>query len=201
MRVFYNHPGSIAANADRVREALAQLAAGRTFAPRLHRAQHPVGDGSGVPLRGSARESAGSWPRPSASTDTGARLPEPERPPQDPWLEPDILDHLRDVAAQRRDGRRDLPDRLPLRPSRGPLRPRRGGRRDRRRARPEHGPGSDAGTHPAFVAMIRELIEERLGLTPERRAVGRYAASHDICPIDCCLPGSGRPSPWAVAAG
>ena len=55
------------------------------------------------------------------------------------------------------------------------------------------------GTHPAFVAMIRELIEERLGLTSERRVVGRYAASHDKCPTDCCLPGSGRPSPWADA--
>ena len=58
---------------------------------------------------------------------------------------------------------------------------------------------ASAGTHPAFVAMIRELIEERLGLTSERRAVGRYAASHDTCPTDCCLPGTGRPSPWAAA--
>jgi protoporphyrin/coproporphyrin ferrochelatase len=49
--------------------------------------------------------------------------------------------------------------------------------------------------------MIRELIGERLGLTSERHVVGRYAASHDTCPVDCCLPGSGRPSPWAVAAG
>jgi ferrochelatase len=45
--------------------------------------------------------------------------------------------------------------------------------------------------------MIRELVEERLGLREGRASVGRFAASHDVCPIDCCLPGTGRPSPWA----
>ena len=58
---------------------------------------------------------------------------------------------------------------------------------------------SSAATHPAFVAMIRELIEERLDRAAGRRAVGRFAASHDVCPVDCCLPGTGRPSPWASA--
>ena len=57
---------------------------------------------------------------------------------------------------------------------------------------------SSASTHPAFVAMIRELIEERLGRRDGPARVGRFAASHDVCPIDCCLPGTGRPSPWAV---
>jgi ferrochelatase len=45
-----------------------------------------------------------------------------------------------------------------------------------------------AGTHPAFVAMIRELIVERLENEAERRAVGRHGPSHDLCPSDCCLP-------------
>jgi ferrochelatase len=59
---------------------------------------------------------------------------------------------------------------------------------------------SSASTHPAFVAMIRELIEERLGRIDGRASIGRFAASHDVCPVDCCLPGTGRPSPWADAA-
>jgi ferrochelatase len=42
------------------------------------------------------------------------------------------------------------------------------------------------GTHPAFVAMIRELIEERIGKVTERRALGKYGPSHDVCPPDCC---------------
>jgi protoporphyrin/coproporphyrin ferrochelatase len=53
-----------------------------------------------------------------------------------------------------------------------------------------------AGTDPLFVGMLRELIRERIGLGPERRAVGRYPASHDVCPVDCCLPPPrpGRPA-------
>lgn len=34
------------------------------------------------------------------------------------------------------------------------------------------------GTHPAFIAMIREFIVQRLS-----------GARHDICAADCCLPG------------
>ncbi len=52
-----------------------------------------------------------------------------------------------------------------------------------------------AGTHPAFVAMIRELIEERL-LGADRRVVGRFGPSHEVCPSSCCLPGTGKRSPW-----
>jgi ferrochelatase len=52
-----------------------------------------------------------------------------------------------------------------------------------------------AGTHPAFVGAIRELIEERVRGVP-RRALGRFGPSHDTCAPDCCLPGTGRPSPW-----
>ena len=120
-------------------------------------------------------------------------------PPQVPWLEPDILDHLRalsergvtdvvvspigfvsdhlevlfDLDVEARDTAAELGLNLVR--------------------------ASSAGTHPVFVAMIRELIEERLGLTSGRLAVGRFAASHDVCPTDCCLPGTGRPSPWASA--
>ena len=46
------------------------------------------------------------------------------------------------------------------------------------------------GTHPVFVAMIRELIQERLTASPERRALGTRGPSHDICPLNCCLRGS-----------
>jgi ferrochelatase len=42
------------------------------------------------------------------------------------------------------------------------------------------------GTHPAFVSMIRELIEERLGKVTTRQALGKRGPSHDVCPPDCC---------------
>jgi ferrochelatase len=49
------------------------------------------------------------------------------------------------------------------------------------------------GSHPAFVGMIRALIEERLRGAGERAALGRFGPSHDLCPAGCCLPG--RPGP------
>jgi protoporphyrin/coproporphyrin ferrochelatase len=44
-----------------------------------------------------------------------------------------------------------------------------------------------AGTHPAFVKMIRELILERVDNAPAR-FVGTRGAGHNVCPADCCLP-------------
>lgn len=49
------------------------------------------------------------------------------------------------------------------------------------------------GTHPAYVAMVRELILERMTEMPKRRSLGSLGPSHDLCPPDCCLPG--RPAP------
>ena len=47
------------------------------------------------------------------------------------------------------------------------------------------------GTHPAFVAMICDLLRERSEVNAERVALGRHEPSHDLCPSNCCL--SGRP--------
>ena len=46
------------------------------------------------------------------------------------------------------------------------------------------------GTHPRFVAMLRELIEERVRGVPEsgHRAIGQYGPNPDVCPEHCCLP-------------
>jgi ferrochelatase len=47
------------------------------------------------------------------------------------------------------------------------------------------------GTHPRFVRMIRELVEERMCGSSQRLALGTLGPSHDICPDDCC-PRSGE---------
>jgi ferrochelatase len=54
------------------------------------------------------------------------------------------------------------------------------------------------GTDAEFVAMIRELVEERMTGYPDRRAIGRFGPNHDICPVNCCLLGAGRPTAAAV---
>ncbi len=47
------------------------------------------------------------------------------------------------------------------------------------------------GTHPEFVAMVRELVLERAaverGDEVDRRTVGDLGPSHDRCPVDCCV--------------
>jgi ferrochelatase len=53
------------------------------------------------------------------------------------------------------------------------------------------------GTDPVFVAMIRELIEERLQENPERRFLGGLGAGHDVCALNCCQLGERRTLPQA----
>jgi ferrochelatase len=43
-------------------------------------------------------------------------------------------------------------------------------------------PGSD----PRFVAMVRELVEERLSPAAPKRALSTLGPSHDRCPAGCC---------------
>lgn len=50
------------------------------------------------------------------------------------------------------------------------------------------------GVHPRFVAMIADLVEERLFNYSERPALGSYGPSHDVCPVDCCLYPRTRPA-------
>jgi ferrochelatase len=113
--------------------------------------------------------------------------------PHSPWLEPDILDEMRRVKHEGATDvvivpvgfisdhmevmfdldteAKELADELELGFVRVPT----------------------VGTHPRFVAMIRELIVERMSESPERPALGRRGPSHDICPANCCLLGAERP--------
>ena len=116
--------------------------------------------------------------------------------PQDPWLEPDICDHL--VSLNQRGVNAvvvhpvgflsdhlevlyDLDEEAQLAADKMGMQMVR---------------ASTVGTHPAFVSMLGELIAERLSESSERRAVGRYEAGHDVCPLDCCpAPIRRRPRP------
>ena len=45
------------------------------------------------------------------------------------------------------------------------------------------------GTHPRFVAMVRELVAERIEGRQQRSAGGAPGPCGDACPPDCCLQG------------
>jgi ferrochelatase len=53
------------------------------------------------------------------------------------------------------------------------------------------------GTHPSYVAMVRDLLVERMAGGNKRLYEGDLPPTHDLCPADCCLPG--RPGPLAPA--
>ena len=44
-------------------------------------------------------------------------------------------------------------------------------------------------TDPAFIAMVRELVQERLDPTVTRRSLGRYGPWPDCCPLGHCPGG------------
>lgn len=46
------------------------------------------------------------------------------------------------------------------------------------------------GTHPLFVEMIADLVEERISNSNVRIACGDRGPSHDTCPPNCCLLGT-----------
>jgi ferrochelatase len=200
-RVFYNHPEFIAANADRVKEALAQIPADQRAGVHLAFTAHSIplsmarGSSYETQLSETCRLVAAELKLP---TDRWALVYQSRSGrPQDPWLEPDILDHLRHFKEQG-VGRviihpigflsdhvevlYDLDEEarllceelgLPLIRSR------------------------TVGNHRGFVRMLRELVGERLASTPaeERRSLGQFGPSHDVCPVDCCPP----PGPAAAA--
>ncbi len=202
MRTFYNHPGWVEANADHVREALDRLpAAGRE---RTHIAftahSIPTAMAQACRYEDQLRESCRLVAQAAGVTDSALVFQSRSGPPHVPWLEPDVLDHLR--ALRERGVERVVvapigfvSDHLEVLYDLDVEAAHLAGELGLQLVR-----ASSASTHPAFVAMIRELVQERLDPGLPRRAAGRFAPSHDICPADCCLPGTGVPSPWATAA-
>ncbi len=205
LRHYFNHPGFIGPNVDAVAQALAELPADRRGSTHLVFTAHsiPVGMArrSG-PLGGlyvrQLRAAAGLVAALAAGDRPAAHLPwelawqSRSGPPQVPWLEPDVNDHLRAVAAA---GGTDVVV--------SPI----GFVSDHMEVvwdldveaaatAADLGLGfaraATAGADPRFVAMVRELIVERI--TPGRPApaLGSLGPSYDTCPIGCC------PSPPAV---
>jgi ferrochelatase len=198
LRMLYNHPGFVVANADRVREALAQVPDGSHAAFTAH--SIPVAMARNCAYEAQLRETArlvsesaglGHWEVVYQSR-SGA--------PQVPWLEPDVCDHLESLAADGAPGVVVAPigfvsDHLEVLYDLDVEAREKAAELEVPFAR-----ARTAGTHPAFVAAIREAVAERLDPSLPRRAAGRFGPSHDTCAPDCCLPGNGPASPWDPAS-
>src|SRR5262245_34406043 len=114
-------------------------------------------------------------------------------PPQQPWLVPDIGEALTEVAA---DGPRDVVV-VPIGFISDHIEVLYDLDEEARNKAAAFGlnyvRAGTVGTHPRFVRMIRQLVEERLSGGTQRPALGTLGPSHDVCPDDCCLSGRGVP--------
>ena len=199
LRAFYNHPGFIEPLIDNVVAALVRLSARGTSADTLVFTAHSV---------------------PMAMADTSdyvAQLTEASRlvaegvagrlgrvhtwdlvfqsrsgAPGQPWLEPDVGDHLAALAARGSSGAVVVPvgfisDHMEVVYD-----------LDTQAAQIAEALGypieraATVGLAPPFVEMIRLLLCERIdaaaGGAPVRLCLGSRGASHDTCPVDCCPP-------------
>src|SRR5262245_5512212 len=201
LRAFYNHPGFVDANVDRVRNAYEQIPEERRAAAPIVFAAHSIPTAMAERCRYADQlAETGRLVSEAVGVERYALVYQSRSgPPHVPWLEPDVCDHLRELADE---GVRDVvispigfvSDHLEV-------------LYDLDIEAVELGQelgvnvvrAGTAGTHPAFVSMIRGLIEERLD-GAEKRALGKFGPSHDVCRANCCLPGTGAPSPWDADA-
>ena len=179
LRIFYNHPGFIEAMSDRVADALKQLP-GAYLLYTAHSVPLSMERGSNYvqQLNEACRLVSAQVNQPEWRLVYQSR----SGPPGQPWLEPDINDALREIAS--RDvviapigflsdhmevlydldtEARALSDKL--------------GRNMVR--------AGTVGVHPKMIAMVRELILERMGRS-DRPALGRFSPEPDECAMECC---------------
>lgn len=198
IRVFYNHPGFIEPMARDLRAALAAIPADQLPATDVIFTAHsvPVSMASGSAYEKQLREASRLVAELGGAERYQLAWQSRSGPPQVPWLEPDILDVLNEraqagtrhvilapvgfvsdhleVLFDLDHEAKELAEALGMSFVRLP----------------------SVGVDPLFIAMIRELIEERMQECPERRALGRFGPSHDVCPMNCCRV-SERPRPVA----
>jgi ferrochelatase len=188
LRAFYNHPGFIEANVDRLLAALETLPKERRECARVAFSGHsiPIAMAETSDYAEQLEETARLIAEGARHDRWQLAYQSRSGAPHVPWLGPDILEHLdalsqinvKDVVVapigflsdnmeviwDLDHDARDYANELGITLTRAPT----------------------VGTHPAFVSMIRELIEERLGKVAVRQSLGKRGPHRDECSTDCC---------------
>lgn len=188
IRPFFNHPGFIAATEARVSDALSQIPEAARQNIQLVYVAHSIpismaNTSDYVKQLEEVRRLVSA--RLGVQNDALVYQSRSGAPGQ-PWLEPDILDYLRDVKSKNLASAvvlapisfisdhmevlydLDIEARQLCKSLQLPM------------AR-----AKTVGLHPEFIGMIRELILERTQ-GAERKALGSLGARPDICAEDCC---------------
>jgi protoporphyrin/coproporphyrin ferrochelatase len=188
LRAFYNHPLFIEANVDHIRTALSRLDSNVRVETQLVFTAHSIPESMAANCEYAAQlQETGKLIAGELKTDRWRVVYQSRSgAPSQPWLGPDICDYLKELRAREVKNvvvapigfvsdhmevvydldveAQQLANELGLMMIRA----------------------ATAGTHPAFVKMIRELILERVDQA-RARFLGTRGAGHDVCPADCCL--------------
>lgn len=203
VRVFFNHPDFIAANADRVQTALQKLPEAARKSAHIAFTAHsiPVSMASQCSYAQQLHESCRLVAAALRIPETRWKLVYQSRSgrPEDPWLDPDILDHIRSLKEARATGVVVAPigflsDHMEVMYDLD--------EEAQQLAQSLELPFARAGTvgtHERFVTMVRKLFEERLFPETLREAVGSMPAAPDTCALNCC-PAPRRPAAPAPVA-
>ena len=194
LRAFFNHPAFVQVLVERVAEALRAIPAGARSDVQIVYVAHSIpismaNTSDYVRQLEEVRRLVSEQLGHGGEVHKNDALVYQSRSgaPGQPWLEPDILDYLRQVKAAGLASAvvlapigftsdhmevlydldveaRQLCDALALPMTRA----------------------KTVGVHPRFIAMIRELILERMNPGMERRALGVLGPRADVCAEDCC---------------
>ena len=203
LRVFFNHPSFIEATEDRLRDALREIPADARENVQIVYIAHsiPLSMANTCDYVRQLEEVKKIVSARLGVANDALVYQSRSGAPGQPWLEPDILDYLREVRARNLASAvvlapisfisdhmevlydldieaRQLCDALGLPIVRA----------------------KTVGVHPNFIAMIRELILERTSAGVERRALGSLGPRQDVCEENCC-PASQRPVRPQAAPG
>lgn len=196
LRVFYNHPGFVEPQVEKVNVALEAIPPDRRTATRLAFTAHSV------PMQ-MADTSSYTQQLSEACRLVVERLDHAHDwdlvyqsrsgPPRVPWLEPDIVDHVEKLHSAGVDDLVIVPigfvsDHLEVRFDLDIQAAETAARLGMNMVRAEA-----VGAHPRYIRMIRDLIVERMSSRPGRTALGECGPSHDICGSTCC-PAPVRPA-------
>jgi ferrochelatase len=191
IRAFYNHPGFVQPNAENLRRALGQIPSERRHAAHIAFTAHslPLSMARNCAYEAQLQETCRLVAEGTQQANWQLVYQSRSGPPHQPWLEPDIVDHLEALKAAGVEDVVVMPigfisDHMEILydlDTEAAQAARRLGLNMVRAA--------TVGTHPAFIAMLGDLIRERAAATPQRPALGKRGPGHDICGAGCCLPG------------
>ncbi|MAE63089.1 MAG: ferrochelatase [Phycisphaeraceae bacterium] len=192
LRLFYNHPGFVETMAEQVIDALDEVPVERRDAAQIVYTAHSIPESMAAGCSYTAQLADAMRLINERVGRSDAQLVYQSRsgPPGQPWLEPDVCDHLERLAGTVRDvvvvPLGFISDHVEVIFDLD---------REAKQACARVGidmvRAATAGTHPRFVQMILELIEERTRPGTPRQALGALGPGPDFCPAECCP----RPAP------